>query len=313
MDLLNRYLAAVEQALTIDNKEDVIREIRANILDELEEHSSDDNNREAALNVILQKYGHPTATAQQYAPHAPLVAPEDMPLYKSVLWHGAALVFVFSLLRTVSSMLQSDSINPFRLLFQTANSFVEYLGFIVLLVTISFYYLGKHGMLSHWRYNNWTPAKLPQYPNATISLSDTLSDLTTVAFLLLLLWTPLWMSQGAQQGLLLSFAPSHEYWRLVLTVLCVASGVFALYRLSQTTWKRWSLSAYLIDHLGFGIAFLWMASQENVFIVANQEIQKNWPQFTHFIESNLQESLAICGVVIIIVGAFQAKKLKRLQ
>lgn len=313
MDLLDRYLASLELSLNVDNKNDVIREIKANILDELEARVAEGENKDFALNAILVEHGHPLLAAQQYAPQPPLVAGEDMPLYKTVLWHSAALVFVFSLLQTVSSMLQSDSINPLRLLFQTTAHFIDHVGFIVLLVTVIFYLLGKHGMLSSLRYRAWTPAKLPQFPQTKLSLSDTITDLFSVAFLLLILWTPLWMTASAQQNLLLTLAPDFEYWRIILTVLSVFSGLFALYRLSQNTWKRWSLMAYIADHFLFGVAFLWMASQNNVLLLASSEMRNSWPQLSLIVESNLSNFLFITGAIIIVLGVLQAVKLKRLS
>ena len=165
MELLDRYLISVQQdldhSLSHEKREDIIKEIRANILDELDAQTQQSGQKETdaqadALKDVLKQYGHPAATAQRYAPQAPLVKSEDMALYKKVLWHGAAVIFVFALLKTISSMLQSDSINPIRLLLQTGGHFLENIGLMLLIVTLCFYYLGKTQSLAAARYKNWT-------------------------------------------------------------------------------------------------------------------------------------------------------------
>ena len=322
MELLDRYLLSVKQELQTskggkgirDNEsDDIIREIKANILDELEAREEKGELKESALADILQDYGHPCALAQRYAPLPPLVSGADMPLYKTVLWHGAALIFVFALLKTLNSMLQSDSINPLRLLFQTGGNFLENAALMLVVVTLAFYYLAKNTSVSALRYRNWTPANLPQNPLATIKLSDTLTDLTSAAFLLLLSWTSVWMSESSQENLLLALSPEQNHWRIIFTVLCILSVLFAIYRLTQSYWKSWSLVIYVAEHLLFGLAFLWMASISGLFVISNEEVVKNWPFISEFVDTQLQYCLGITGMVILILGALQARKFKMLK
>lgn len=318
MELLERYLISVKQDLdhsySAEQQEDIIKEIRANILDEVDAQIQQSKQTEQAiLNDVLKQYGHPTATAQRYAPQAPLVRSEDMPLYKKVLWHGAAVIFVFALLKTLSSMLQSDAINPIRLLLQTGAHFLEHIGLMLLIVTLCFYYLGKTQSLSLARYKNWTPEKLPEFPQATIKMSDTLTDLISASFLLLILWTPLWMSQDAQQSLVFSLDPTQEHWRYILTVLSLSSCVFALYRLSQATWQRWSLQLYVVENLVFGVAFLWMASVKNFLNINAQSSNANWQTVIDWAQQQLSYSFAIIGIIILIIAGFQLYRLNRLS
>jgi hypothetical protein len=322
MELLDRYLISVQQdldhSLSHEKREDIIKEIRANILDELDAQTQQSGQKETdaqadALKDVLKQYGHPAATAQRYAPQAPLVKSEDMALYKKVLWHGAAVIFVFALLKTISSMLQSDSINPIRLLLQTGGHFLENIGLMLLIVTLCFYYLGKTQSLAAARYKNWTLEKLPEFPQATIKISDTLTDLISASFLLLVLWTPLWMSEDTQQSLVFSLDPAQEHWRYILTVLSLSSCVFALYRLSQATWQRWSLQLYVVENLVFGFAFLWMASVENFLNINAQSTNANWQTVIDWAQQQLSYSFAIIGIIILIIAGFQLYRLNQLS
>lgn len=308
--MLNRYLASVKQALPVDKQADIIRELKANILDEVEafERNNPKQGNSQAINHILEKYGHPTATAQQYAPQTPLVAGEDMPLYKSILVHGAALIFVFSILQTLGAMLTTDSINPLRLIFQTLFNFIDKVSLPIIAVTIVFYYLGQGGILSKWRYKNWSISKLPKLPQAKVSLSDTFTDITSNSFLLLLLWTPLWMSKDGLENLLFALSPSGEHWRIILTIASVASLAFALYRLTQDTWRPWSLMVYIGDHFLFGVIFIWMATNANILIVNNTEVTNSWPFVQQMVDNNFQYFMGMLGAIIIILGFLQIRK-----
>ncbi|WP_371193234.1 hypothetical protein [Glaciecola sp. SC05] len=313
MTLLDRYLAAVKQALPADKESDILRELKANMLDEADAHTENGETQDHAIQLVIEKYGHPLAVAQSYAPQAPLVAGEDMPLYQSVLMHGAVLIFIFSLLKTLSAMLVSDSLNPFRLVFQTFGNFVDHAALLLLVVTLSFYFLGKSGYLGKLRYKNWSLEKLPKYPDAKISLSDTLTDLVSTSFLLLLLWTSLWMSEEGQQALVFALSPSSEHWRIILTVISVASLVFALFRLTQASWQRWTLLSYIADHIVFSVAFLWMASLPELIIISKPEVAENWPFIQQAFESYFSYFLAITAVIIGFLGYLQIRKLNQLQ
>lgn len=312
MELVDRYIMAVKQALPADKQDDIGRELKANILDEIdalrEQSSSDD-----AVATVLNKYGHPDTTANGFYSQPALVAGIDMPLYKKVLVHSAAFLFTYALVRTLIAMLQDDSLNPFRLLFQPLFIFVENVSLLFLVVTLIFYFVGKSGTISAWLYSNWSLDKLPPNPNFKISNSDTMTDIITNSFLLLVLWTHLWMSDDAYQQLVISLAPSAEHWRIILTVLCIQSLVQALYRLTQTHWQRKVYIAYIFDHAVFVIAALWMAATTPL-IVVNDSLNAKLPELARsFIESSQHYFLLSVAAILIVLVFIQVKKLSHLK
>jgi hypothetical protein len=305
MELLDRYITAVNEELDSADKVDLCKEIRANILDELDEH---EDNGADTLKTILERNGSPAECAQKYAPRAPLIAGENMPLFKTSLKHAAAIVLVFSLIKTVGGMLQSDSLSPIRLILQTLGSFLETMAIVALVVTIAFYYLGKGAQLSVWREKQWSIDKLPHFPQARVKLSDTFTDLSTASFLLLILWTGLWMTPEAQSSLVVSLVPELEQWRIILTIVCVASGLFALYRLSQPSWKLWSLGVYIVDHALFAAIFLFFASQPQVFAIDVGQLNENLPQLREHPQTAATYVLASIGVITALLGLVEARK-----
>lgn len=311
MELLERYLAAVAAELPADKQHDIIRELRANLLDQIEAQQQDGLPDDQKLSQLLLQQGHPIDVAQRFAPSAPLIASEDMPLYKTVLWHGAALMAVIALLKSLGGLVLADSINPVRLLLQLGFSFIDNFATLLLVVTAIFYGAGQAGWTKEWRQRQWHPARLPRYPLARIKLSDSITDLTSALFLLLLLWTPLWLSVEAQQHLPVRLADGMEHWRYLLTVFAALSAVFACYRLTQLSWQRWSKWCYIADHLIFAVIFAAMALKGGVFTEPQQLTDGARLFWTHAAGSIYYILLATAAVLVLLAIA-EYRQLRRL-
>lgn len=311
MELLERYLAAVAAELPADKQHDIIRELRANLLDQIEAQQQDGLPDDQQLSQLLLQQGHPIDVAQRFAPSAPLIASEDMPLYKTVLWHGAALMAVIALLKSLGGLVLADSINPVRLLLQLGFSFIDNFATLLLVVTAIFYGAGQAGWTKEWRQRQWHPARLPRYPLARIKLSDSITDLTSALFLLLLLWTPLWLSVEAQQHLPVRLADGMEHWRYLLTVFAALSAVFACYRLTQLSWQRWSKWVYILDHLVFAVIFAAMALKGGVFTEPQQLTDSARLFWTHAAGSIYYILLATAAVLVLLAIA-EYRQLRRL-
>lgn len=311
MELLERYLAAVAEELPVEQQQDIIRELRANLLDQIDALQQDGPLSDAQLSQLLLQQGHPVDMAQRFAPSAPLVASEDMPLYKTVLWHGAALLAVIALLKSLGGLILADSINPVRLLLQLGFNFIDSFATLLLVVTAVFYLCGRAGWTKEWRQRQWHPARLPRYSLARMKLSDSITDLTSALFLLLLLWTPLWLSAEAQQQLPVRLADGMEYWRYLLTVFAMLSAGFALYRLTQFSWQRWSKWAYIADHLIFAAIFAAMAFTGGLFTEPELLTDQAVLFWTHAAGSIYYVLLAT-AVVLLVLAFTEYRQLRRL-
>lgn len=320
MQLIDRYILAVKDALPTDQKEEIGRELKSNLLDEVDaidqqNHSQNNASTDERLTKVLTKYGSPVLTAQRYYQEPALVAGIDMPLFKKILSHASAALFVFVLLETIVSMLHDDSINPFRLIFQSFFLFIDKVAWVFLIITIGFYYLGKHNNLSQRLYANWSIDKLPKSALLKIKVSDTITDLITNSFVLLLLWTPLWMHDTLQQQQVLSLAPEYEYWRIILTVLCVQSLAQALYRFVLTYWNKKVCLAYLIDLLLFAFAALFLASSDSL-LVLNPEALIQDGRIAIVLENITQTAnyvFLVIASVLFVLAFFQFKKYRQLS
>ncbi len=313
MEFIERYLDAVSVELPQEKQQDIIRELRANLLDLLDAAREEQGRELTDVEIcqLLQQQGHPVTVAQRYAPDLPLVASEDMPLYRSVLWHSAAVVGVLVLLKGLTGLIHADSLNPLRLLISMAYNFFDQFATVLLIVTAIFYGAAHAGWTQNWRQRRWQANDLPRYPRARMRLSDGITDLTSSAFLLLLLWTPLWMSDSAQANLPVRLTADSEIWRYVLTVLAVCSLLFSLYRFTQLSWQRWTKYCYALEHGVFAVVFALMANQTKlVERVAEQSSQ--YDKLWLMADRSISAVLAVTAVILLGLAILEFKRARSL-
>lgn len=273
MELVERYLQAVEHYLPTKQKSDITRELRANIMDEIE--AKEDQKGKALemkeVSSLLSQQGHPQKVAQSYSPQSPLVASEDMPLYKSVMIKALILLFAYALLTAGNYLLKEQSVNAFAYLFVVLGSFMENIGLVLIIVTAGFYFAGKSGYLAKWRYPSWSPESLPMVNAQMISKSDSVSEITTNVFWLLMFWTPLWMNAETYEKLILGFAPDMQEWRVILSIVVGYSLLSAVYRLNKAYWTKYSLGIYIVEYLVYIGLMLYLSTLPALIVITNTQ------------------------------------------
>src|SRR6187551_1297897 len=101
MKLLDRYMSAVAFHLPESRRDEITRELRANILDKLESLAGQQGREatEEEVAVVLKELGHPQQVANSFLPPQQLVTAELFPFYKQVLSYGLIFMFVLELIR----------------------------------------------------------------------------------------------------------------------------------------------------------------------------------------------------------------------
>lgn len=262
MNAVDIYINAIAAELPQPQREDICREIRATLCDELDAQR-EQHGREltaAEIEAALQQWGHPVQVAQRYHTEPALIASEDMPLFRTVLSYGAALFAALAVLKSLSGLVSAQSINPMQLLMQLGFAFIDMFSTFLLAAIAVFYLLGHSGELQKWRTRAWSLADLPKLPQARLKLSETVSDLVSGLFLLLLLWTSVWMSAASVVDLPIQLAPEHEAVRWVLTLLAVWTSLSAMWRLTRRHWTMPMLRMMLAEVLAYLLAAVWLAS-----------------------------------------------------
>lgn len=77
MELVDRYIAAVQRELPEDKRQEIGRELKANICDQLDALAEHAELTESQIADVLQQMGHPAQVAQQFVPPTPIVASEE--------------------------------------------------------------------------------------------------------------------------------------------------------------------------------------------------------------------------------------------
>jgi hypothetical protein len=161
MDLLDRYLAAVRRNLPAAKADDIVAELRDDLMTRQEE-------REESLgrpltsdetSALLKDFGHPLTVASRYRKHQYLIGPEAFPFYlatmRVVLLIVGAVVIVISIAKALLG-----GVDPIQAIAQTLSGLWSAVFINVAIVTAVFAILERRGFpFDHLR--KWVPEDLP--------------------------------------------------------------------------------------------------------------------------------------------------------
>jgi hypothetical protein len=104
MDLLERYLQAVGQYLDLDTKEDMLAELRANLMGDMDARADQLGRSltESEIAAILQAHGRPVLVAARYLPQRYLIGPALFLVYLFTLRKAAPMVALIFFLASSS-------------------------------------------------------------------------------------------------------------------------------------------------------------------------------------------------------------------
>jgi hypothetical protein len=267
MELVDRYIQAVQRYLPKENRADIGRELSSHLLDQLESQQDALDRRltDDEVAATLQSWGHPRQVAMKYVPPTPLVSSELMPVYKQTLIYVLGLIFLLQCLGSSVAFLQADYFRILQFLLQLLFGFFDTAATAFMVVTLVFYAYSASGTNHRWLLSNqWRVQDLPPVSRSwqQMSTTDLLTDLATSAFLLLILWPSVWMSAETLASTRVAFNPALQQWVPVLTALLVTAVLTNLYWAFRPYWTKISLSINVGLNILFSISFLalWWSS-----------------------------------------------------
>src|SRR5258708_27250452 len=106
MELLDRYLQAIEFWLPKRQRQDIIAELSEDLRSQIEEEETELGRKleDAEVEAILKRCGSPLAVASRYRPQQYLIGPTLFPIYRFVLaalliwWVGSLVLILLALL-----------------------------------------------------------------------------------------------------------------------------------------------------------------------------------------------------------------------
>jgi hypothetical protein len=259
MELVERYVAAVQRELPEAKRQEIGRELNANIMDQLDAlkeqqgQLSDDD-----VAAVLKQMGRPRTVAYQFIPPKALVAAEDMPLLKHTLYMVLGVLFVLQVIGATTHWMGSSDGNLIRFLLQLAAGFMTDACFAFTVIVLSFAAVNGTGhKLGNCPGKDWSPKELPKADLGWqhIGLSDIFTDLATCIFLLIVIWYPLWMSPVEFAARSVTFTDAALLMLQWFSPVIVLSVLLSLWQLQQRIWTRTLLLSSIVVNAAFA-AFL---------------------------------------------------------
>ncbi|NQD35959.1 hypothetical protein HPT27_02920 [Permianibacter sp. IMCC34836] len=259
MELVERYLQAVNGYLPKPQAADIIAELKDSLLSQIEERESALGRAltEAEQQALLKQSGHPLLVAGRYLPQQHLIGPSVFPLW----WYSQRLMLtiigiVYGVLAGIDMV---SSHNPVQSLMQAAFGYagtaLVYMAIITLLFWLFERYQVRLGFL-----DNWQPAKLaPVKDRLHIKRSEALFEL--VVGVLFLFWWCGWLKFPAlfiHDDAVVPFQLASAwtpYWWPILA-LGIADVVLAGINLLRPYWSRDRLLLHiLLNVIGIGLSY----------------------------------------------------------
>jgi hypothetical protein len=254
MELVKRYIAAVQRELPKEKQQEIGRELNANIMDQIDALTEQQGQlSDAQLSALLIDMGHPSQVARQFVPLQPLINTDLMPMYKNTLFMVLGILFLLQTVKTTAAWLSSVDMGLISYLHGLASGFIESACFGFTAITLAFVFMPARSTdESSNSHQNWRPEQLPKAEPSWqyIALSDIFTDLATYLFLLLVIWYPLWFLSEpltANTSLLSDNARLILQWASPVILLGLVNS---LWQLRVRIWSK----SLLIGNVGINLA-----------------------------------------------------------
>ena len=276
MDLLSRYLQAVEFWLPGKQKQDILAELSEDIRSEIEDKEAELGRPvgPTELETILTRWGHPMLVAERYLPQRSLIGPVLLPAYKLVLTIATLVYLVPWLLVGLGFVIFDPARRTPDAIGDGLQAFWLIALHLVVIVTAIFAVLERHQARSR-SWETWSAGKLLERepardPNA-IPRSQSIGDL--VVDLIMLWWWVKLMGRPAIYPLAdtfrLTVSPLYPglYWTILVFLL--AGVVMACVNLRRPWWTRRRAGAQLaIDAVGLVVCLAIVVAGPLIVITA---------------------------------------------
>jgi hypothetical protein len=146
MEIMERYLAAVRRDLPTDKADDIVAELRDDLLTRIEarEEALDRPLDKAEMETLLRDFGRPIVVAARYREHQYLIGPETFPFYLAGLRFGALIVGILTMV-LLGVDLAFGSRNAWQVALHAASTFFNFAIFGFGIVTFLFALIERRG------------------------------------------------------------------------------------------------------------------------------------------------------------------------
>lgn len=268
--LTDRYVFAALRSIPEAQREDIERELRGSITDDVEARVGSGQPPAEAETEVLTELGDPARLAARYTGRPLYLIGPDLfldwwRLLKLLLVIVVPIAFVGSIVVRMA-VDPGDPAGAFGAAIGTALSVLVHLGFWVTLVFAVIQYNGARR--KDLGLGPWTPASLPALPRkAQVTLGDTIASVVLIAFFIGLL---LWQKVGSVMYLdgepvLVLQESLWSFWLPYVIILLVAEAAFAVVLYVARHWTYAFAAMNTVLALLFMVPVLWLLATDQVF------------------------------------------------
>ena len=313
MELLDRYLQAIEFWLPKRQRQDIIAELSEDLRSQIEEKETELGRKleDAEVEAILKRCGSPLAVASRYRPQQYLIGPTLFPIYRFVLAVSLIGCVVPRFLIWLAFLLVDPGHRGYL---HMENLWVTVLYF-AFFTTLAFAIAERSGVKLE-ALDTWNPRKLPpaRDPNR-ISRFGSLLEIAAalvfnVWFVSLFRPRPVIDLLGAQ----LTLAPEWRIFFWSFLLLAAANIAIAGVNLFRPYWTRLRASLRLVaDGLGAGLFCGLLKAQVLVGISASSLPAPRAVELTNLINRWMARTLPWAIVTTLVILGFDVYRIMRLR
>lgn len=302
MDLVNAYLVEVGQYLPRDQRDDIVGELRDDILEQVSDLAEQAGRepKTADERQVLDRLGHPLKVASGYSARRYLIGPALYPAYLKTLKTTLGLVLALVLLLWIA--MGADAMGTYSLK-GVLNQLVNCGFWVVVCVTAAFLVLEASGEKLGW-YESWSSDQLRSTPSG-LNYTDLVINLLTEGGFLLVWNSLVSLNWGADPDWLASLTYNPVFDALFWPFNIVVGGFFLLHvvLLVVGVWERWSAGVELL--LSAALVLLLASLLMSGALIGVAEFGDYQP--SGWVNNSLRVTL-ICVVLVTLWDAWAAYK-----
>jgi len=277
MNLIDRYISAVAQQLPASRRDDITRELKANILDRLESFAEEHGRpiTPADESAVLRELGHPRQVAASFLPQRHLVSPAWFPFFTQCLAVGLLIVFVIQILAAGLTLMSGGNISIGGLLGGWIHGslimFACVTGVFCVLSNLSA--TQNLSLYCHWRPEDLPPVKQPWQ---RISLFDSSMQLVGNLFFLVAMQYFFWVERATMPAAPLTVGVGLKSWLMYLSAAAVIAAGINLWNLRHAYWTTTKLVLSIALRVILGIIFILIAQTPDKLAVIGESQLANY-------------------------------------
>ena len=301
MDLIDRYLAAIARRLPADKADDIVAEIRDDLLtrQEIREDALGRPLKKKEVAELIKEVGHPLVVASHYRTRQYLIGPDTFPFFVATLRIVAMFLAVALAIGAVSAVVFGH-IGVVRAVGQGIGSLATSTMFAFGTVVTIFVVLERTGFPADYL-RKWRPQDLPEVkdkqPNPWGSAFEVAVGVYFILWWCGLVPFPTYYSNA--KGLILSPDPIWTaIWWPVLALM-VARLVFNLVQWVRPRWKA-VLAVLSVATAAGGLGLAYVIYQAGHWLTAKGTLPAGQlAEIDHGVNIGLQWAIVVVGAVLV--------------